>query len=161
MSERYNNVNRKKRDNGGIFKNILIGLLALLVICSTALNVYMFIQLKGRQGNTSQNQISPEKVSNISIDQTTYQSASDTQMLMNAYSKGWTYWFSGWGSHHEGLQYTNQYYLGRKYGNSFESTFDAFKAGYNDAFFYCNNHDPGDSHELEIEQGYEDYFGDE
>lgn len=57
MSERYNNANRKRRDNGGILKNILIGLLALLVICSTALNVYMFTQLKKMQGNSAQNQI--------------------------------------------------------------------------------------------------------
>lgn len=78
--------------------------------------------------------------------------------IINAYSKGWIYWFSGYGTHNEGVQYMEQYRYGRTYGQSFPSLYSAFEAGYKDAFFLVNNKDPDDRYTTRIEQGFAEYF---
>ena len=86
-------------------------------------------------------------------------SSSADEEFIEAYSKGWAYWFGNYGSHHEGLQYVGQYTLGRQYGHTFDSQYAAFEAGYKDAFFHCNQSDPDSFYDESIKRGYQEYYG--
>ena len=97
--------------------------------------------------------------SHNSINDNADQNVSTTNVNQDAYSKGWTYWFIDWGSHHEGLQYIDQYIYGRHYGETFASSYEAFEAGYKDAFFHCNHSDPDEYFIEKMKKGYQEYFG--
>ena len=77
--------------------------------------------------------------------------------LMTAYQKGWVAWFSGYGLHREGMQYMDHYIYGKRYGNSFKNTKEAFTAGYEDGYFIVNNHNPS-GHEGKIDEAYKTYY---
>ena len=58
-----------------------------------------------------------------------------TEEYKDAYKKGWSHWFSGYGMNGEGMQYIDYYENGRSYDAVFTNTKDAFFAGYKDGFF--------------------------
>ena len=74
-----------------------------------------------------------------------------------AYQQGWNYWFSGYGTHGEGMEYVEYYEMGRHYDSKFEDTRDAFFAGYKDGFYYVNHHEP-ENYDEAIQRGYEEYY---
>ena len=80
---------------------------------------------------------------------------NETKEYKDAYAKGWSYWFSGYGMHGEGTQYTNLYTYGRKYNDTFENEHDAFVAGYQDGFYYVNHKETNASG---AEKGYNQYY---
>lgn len=76
----------------------------------------------------------------------------------NAYKKGWSHWFSGYGMSGEGMQYMDYYEYGRKYNSEFTSTLDAFSSGYKDGFYYVNHSEPNDFFTTRIEEAYKEYY---
>lgn len=77
-----------------------------------------------------------------------------------AYQQGWSYWFSTYGSHHEGMDYIDYYDMGRNYDSDFDDNFDAFETGFKDAFYFVNHSEPDESYNDRIQKGYTLYYGD-
>ena len=79
-----------------------------------------------------------------------------------AYKKGWSHWFSGYGMTNEGMAYIQYYEFGRKYGSDFDNTYEAFKAGYMDGFYYVNHKELNEKdYIIRINNGYLQYYSDE
>ena len=76
----------------------------------------------------------------------------------DAYKKGWSHWFSGYGMSGEGMQYMDYYEYGRKYNAEFTSTLDAFASGYKDGFYYVNHSEPNEDYNTRIEEAYKEYY---
>ena len=76
-----------------------------------------------------------------------------------AYQKGWSYWFTGYGTKGEGMAYIDYYKDGRNYNNIFADTREAFYAGYKDGFYYVNHNEAESAHFSEdMEKGYLEYY---
>ena len=93
-----------------------------------------------------------------------YNSAVTNNVVFNyeqdyhdAYERGWTAWFSGYGLSGEGLQYIEYFKYGRRYESTFLSVKDAFFAGYKDGFFFVNNKEYSLPEER-VETAYQQYY---
>lgn len=75
-----------------------------------------------------------------------------------AYIKGWSHWFSGYGMNGEGMAYIDYYENGRNYNGVFSNVKDAFYAGYKDGFYFVNHSEPDELYNEGIEKAYTEYF---
>lgn len=83
---------------------------------------------------------------------------NNTKEHKTAYQKGWTHWFSGYGMKGEGVQYIEYYEYGRNYDSKFESTYEAFVAGYKDGFYFVNHSEPDSYYDAKIITAYKQYY---
>lgn len=83
---------------------------------------------------------------------------STSNDYIEAYKKGWSHWFSGYGMNGEGMKYIEYYEYGVNYKNKFEDTYDAFSAGYKDGFYYVYHNEPDDKYDSKILKAYIQYY---
>lgn len=77
--------------------------------------------------------------------------------IVNAYEKGWSHWFSNYGTNNEGIEYLEHFKYGRNYDKKFKTKKDAFVTGYKDGYCFVNGNEPS-GYDVRLEAAYNWYY---